>query len=674
MRFLLLHNRLHRAFPELDPYTDDRCLKFVRAAQRGRVRRAFHIAIILCVSGLVLFGGVFLALWLLDRWNSGNGSGSDPLGAWLAVILLFVCSAPVAGYLTRDWLLRRRVRYVLRSRGTCSRCRYSLVGLPVGPDSFVTCPECGEQTEVDPSLGELVLDDAGLGRFRPSPAALPRPPRIFTPHRVRILKRVVVVLALVLGTGIPAVLGGYELWLRRQASVAQAEKPGAEALKALVEANQPAGSEGGANAWDVFQEAVSLRGQADLDDENLHPETSADKVYADFSWLYVPLPHDGTPDELRQYQQSAEKARRLLDAYRKGGVFHALDRMAAAPRVIPAMSLPQGQPITNLGFNDLGPMRNFARVNVARMKLASESGDLAEFTSAAESTFALARIGNLQPLLIDHLVGDAIELLAYSSLQDFLRTHPSREWIDAVDAAIARQRVTIPAAYVWEGERLYTLDQVAWVFSDPARVRWGRASPEVDAMFYQPISGRLGTYAHNRDELNKRFRAAAQAAALPRWQRPQSGPEPDPLLLISGATVPGESGLPLIDTFVGHFGMALRSFDQAELTRSAYPLQSALERYFAAHGAYPDSLGDLVPSFLSEIPADPWTGKTFGYHLRPADAPSNDPRGYILYSFGSDGTDNAGSAKRSTSGAQRALLNDGAGSDFIINDWTPPQE
>jgi hypothetical protein len=65
----------------------------------------------------------------------------------------------------------------------------------------------------------------------------------------------------------------------------------------------------------------------------------------------------------------------------------------------------------------------------------------------------------------------------------------------------------------------------------------------------------------------------------------------------------------------------------------------AIERYRRAHEeSLPAALTDLVPSYLTEIPEDPITGKPLLY-LAAADA-------YIVYSVGPDGKDDGGMLRR----------------------------
>jgi hypothetical protein len=65
----------------------------------------------------------------------------------------------------------------------------------------------------------------------------------------------------------------------------------------------------------------------------------------------------------------------------------------------------------------------------------------------------------------------------------------------------------------------------------------------------------------------------------------------------------------------------------------------AVERHRLARGRWPESLQVLVPGQLAQVPVDPYDGKPLRYR-RTAD-------GVVVYSIGSDGTDNGGKLDRS---------------------------
>ncbi len=159
----LISRRIYRAFAELDPYSDEQCIRFVDSARRGPLITALHTTAILAVTlpllCLALAGTVYLfetlsrIIWLRRPFAFE--------AAWILSTALMFAFACGAGLVVRDMLLRRRLRYVLRSRGTCPACQYSLVGLEVSPRSTVACPECGVEVEVDASLAELTREGDG---------------------------------------------------------------------------------------------------------------------------------------------------------------------------------------------------------------------------------------------------------------------------------------------------------------------------------------------------------------------------------------------------------------------------------------------------------------------------------------------------------------------------------
>jgi hypothetical protein len=85
-------------------------------------------------------------------------------------------------------------------------------------------------------------------------------------------------------------------------------------------------------------------------------------------------------------------------------------------------------------------------------------------------------------------------------------------------------------------------------------------------------------------------------------------------------------------------GWSIRYLQQlagAETVRRLTVTAIALKRYHLQHGVYPATLDDLVPAFLSALPADFMDGKPLRYKLRP-------DGDFLLYSVGEDGVDNGG--------------------------------
>jgi hypothetical protein len=63
----------------------------------------------------------------------------------------------------------------------------------------------------------------------------------------------------------------------------------------------------------------------------------------------------------------------------------------------------------------------------------------------------------------------------------------------------------------------------------------------------------------------------------------------------------------------------------------------AIERYRLAQGRLPQTLGELVPTYLNAVPADPFDGQALRYSLLG--------QGYVVYSIGEDGSDDGGTER-----------------------------
>lgn len=651
---------IHRAFPELDRFTDEQCDRFIKAACRTR-RRAVHIGLI-GLTWLVLFaGGLFIAgyVWTsADDWASVVARRRTDTIAGV-VFFLTIAVPPLVALLLRDRLLIGRVRRVLRTRGICPGCRYQLAGLPVSEGNVVTCPECGYAAEVDPSLAELTVTEDG-GRFTPS--VIPDVPVFWTPRKKRFAKRAAIVLGILFFVVLPAGVGGYELFLRRQAAAARADRIESEGINAFIESHLPPGvTPQDPNAWDVFLEADGMR--RDVDGAMWRGNATAASPVPVFDFIYRPLDTSNfTPEETARFAAEEALAREMLTHYREAGVFETLGAVRTMPRSIWALQYGPSQSPQVVMLPYLGPSRQFARINAARMAIAREAGDLEEYADALETTLAIQRMCYRQPFLIDALVGVAIEMLTLAQLRDLLMSEPSAEWLGAVEAAMQRQAVDIDAAYAFESEKLLTLETVAWAFSDPWRVRYGPLSAYLGRLVDLGVSsgelpsGRLGTYAANRRAFESYFDAIIHASKFDPFERPD----------VSDVET---HGLILLEALAPALERCLWGFDRVEIERRATRTLIALERHRIARGRYPETLDALVPEFLAELPIDPWDGRPLKY--RPAD-PAKDPHGrsFILYSVGIDGVDDGGKVLPDPASRHRVLtsMEIGKGFDVILND------
>ena len=112
-----------------------------------------------------------------------------------------------------------------------------------------------------------------------------------------------------------------------------------------------------------------------------------------------------------------------------------------------------------------------------------------------------------------------------------------------------------------------------------------------------------------------------------------------------------------------------------QVLRDGTRIMLALEIYYDQNAHWPDSLNDLVPEILPQLPVDPLHGGPFGYRVVDDDRFG---RPYFLYSFGLDATDDGGIELIGSDGeiylGREALKEpNSAGLDYIINKPRPEE-
>ncbi len=73
--------------------------------------------------------------------------------------------------------------------------------------------------------------------------------------------------------------------------------------------------------------------------------------------------------------------------------------------------------------------------------------------------------------------------------------------------------------------------------------------------------------------------------------------------------------------------------DQSEAKMAGLSIRCALEAYNIRESNYPRTLANLVPDYIAELPADPFSGDDFHYELRTVDGQET----YLLHSVAPDG-------------------------------------
>jgi hypothetical protein len=624
--------KAYRAFKELDRFSDAQCVTFARAARPRRWRSFVHEITIVAAALMGLVVALAVYAWMLHRFFGDSWYGGTAF--YLGVLPTLACAigvGPLVGFMVRDFLLRRGIRRVLISRGSCPACKYVITGLVVDGDSRVRCPECGAVTTADATLGEIVTDENGVRMFLPSPEAVEAAWPVFL-TRARVLRWLklaavsLVVLMLVCG-----VFAAWWEWsVRQQAAAANA----ARNLNAFVEyslSQQP--EMAAAEPTNGFDLIVSVNADLDKRVNAIVP----DDVQQRWS-IHPSLTSDPDVAKADEPVRAAlrRRIRASLAALRRSGAFEPMNQVKSIQRAVEDPMPQAGRPLTSWVRNDLvRATMKIGVINSVRMRVASQENDLDEFAVAAEVQLALARLCEL---------GSTLEVVQWSArtravvlaiLTKEIATRRDPKWIDVIEALVSRQdRQERPTALL-DVRRLYLRDVVCVAFSDPSNFRFGRWSNETMLqnllLAYPTLPSRPSTFDANLRVIEKWHERYARAVTPlgANWSAILKNPYE-------------YSDLTAINLAGGLDAHDLKLMADAMMCREALRAVIAIERHRLETGVPPAGLEDLVPSRLAALPRDPWSGGVLRYRLERVGV---DPAGcgYVLYSVGIDGRDQGGS-------------------------------
>lgn len=147
---IIVRANIWRAFPELDQYDDETCMRYIMQGKQG-ASSSFGYAIYVgavCL-GFVIWACISVVAYVLFR-EIGQKTWDSMLGFWLTVLatilgLGVIWMPAIVLLFTRDRVMWSRVKQRLQG-ASCFRCNYCLVGLPSSiqeNEAGVCCPECG---------------------------------------------------------------------------------------------------------------------------------------------------------------------------------------------------------------------------------------------------------------------------------------------------------------------------------------------------------------------------------------------------------------------------------------------------------------------------------------------------------------------------------------------------
>jgi len=302
------------------------------------------------------------------------------------------------------------------------------------------------------------------------------------------------------------------------------------------------------------------------------------------------------------FEQTFAQIRPALDLIRKGSQ-------------APTCQMPQ------LAENDtttLGLVRQLARLLIAEGKLAQRNGDSAR---ALEDYFGAAKFAsdsaNGGPMVV-RMVGDAILGMSMQAIRAWaLQVPDSQEHLQNIITQIDRLNQQYPPfAETLRCELQYSKELVV----NSMKLEKAGVSERISFNRQGLFSCSDAAFGELIQDADKPYWKSNAQGIIQKWDISKKSPwswalnRPIPRILL-------EMLLPTVQS------IRVKAV-RADLEFEATSVVCALKSYQSAHGAPPEQLADLVPTFLLSLPIDPFDGKPLRYR--------SDGTNWVIWSVGSD--------------------------------------
>lgn len=280
---------------------------------------------------------------------------------------------------------------------------------------------------------------------------------------------------------------------------------------------------------------------------------------------------------------------------------------------------------------------------------------------ACEDSLAILKLGNSSaksPIFFTHLAGVAISGVGQRTAREILLSRKlTLGQAKAFQDELAKiQPPASVAGCLGEAERVYVIQALVdgkdldFVdISGPVRKLHDRTDKNLALPILNASFDDLRTVASQSPRRERMEKLKAWEEALSSVRERVQNKATLTRLLASGtaseiATYMGETWVTLM---VPDARSALNNLDRLQARQDLLRVGAAIEVFRLTFGGYPDSVDQLTPEFLSQLPLDPFTDQGFAYKRHGED--------YLLYSFGENGIDNGGVERHEF----RTLLIDG---------------
>ncbi len=285
-------------------------------------------------------------------------------------------------------------------------------------------------------------------------------------------------------------------------------------------------------------------------------------------------------------------------------------------------------------LEDLAKYRRLARMARAYIFLEAYNGDTKQ---AFADSFAIIKFGQSMQgkgLLVEQLVGIAIEALGHSALTTILaQIDVPADLLESVQRQVEQEVMDNQTTFDYEAEKAFWYDIIQRSFTNEGN---GRGRPLLKALPYVTTNWHDTLWMFftfdlpGRREVVKDVNTVFEQSSL--------------LLKIPPADFPDEDFFTeeMKDTLPLTIRVLLPAFERTSqlswrlrTNRRGLPVIFAALRFCKENGYYPDSLDQLVSAgYLQQVPIDPYSDKPLLY--RKVD------HGFVLYSVGLNRKDDGG--------------------------------
>jgi len=237
-----------------------------------------------------------------------------------------------------------------------------------------------------------------------------------------------------------------------------------------------------------------------------------------------------------------------------------------------------------------------------------------------------------EPLMIAHLVRMACQRMAITGVERVLAQGQASEPALAATQDLFTDEAAQPILlYALRGERAYGDVLIGWMEAGDPR-GFGSVNATGGSIFYPLLGGSMMT--QNRALKLELMTEAVEIAKRPPDEQPDRFQE----LNRKVKSLPQNSGTMLASLAIPAVSKVADACQRSRADLRCAVTALAVERYRLAHGAWPETLDQLVPRFLAQVPIDPYDRKPLRF-LRLDD-------GVLIYSLGPDGKDDGGNIDR----------------------------